>query len=411
DGGGYYDRFRDRIMFPINDVHGNVVGFTGRILHDNPEAGGKYVNTPQTIVFDKGRIIYALDKAKQEARKQDKFIIVEGQMDVAASHQFGLTNTVASSGTALTRDQIKLLKRFTNNVYIAFDVDTAGQNATARGIELALLEGMKIKIVTIAKYFAKDADECLKKDPAVWQKAVDGAQSIMDYFFSSILAGQNLNDPEVRGKISTALLEKIKQLPDAVEQDFWIKKLASILDIKYEILYEKMRAFKGLPPTPEKTKMPSQVEDKKGKERLGAEKLLAIILHWPVFLKTTIDTLNAKAILSPELSSLYESLVLFYNTAEVPKSDFEVLIHSFKAWNGQEGVCQMVDILGLLYDKEYSNLSQKEAAEELLLLTNGLNLWYNGNIRRNIEEEMRQAEKMGDKEKIKSLMQTFKDLL
>lgn len=410
DGGGYYDRFRDRIMFPISDVHGNVVGFTGRVLHEKPEAGGKYVNTPQTIVFDKGRIIYALDKAKQEARRQDKFIIVEGQMDVVASHQAGLYNTVASSGTALTRDQIKLLKRFSNNLYIAFDVDAAGQNATARGIELALSEGMKIKIITVDRDFAKDPDECLKKDPSVWLKAIEEAKSIMDYFFESILAGKNLGIPEIRSQVSTALLEKIKQLPDPVEQDFWVKKLAGVLDIKYEILYEKMRTIKGLhTPMPE---FHGDVDGDKGtKENLAAEKLLSLVMRWPVFLPKLPTELKTEALQNQNLRNLYENLLLFYNTADMPKGMPEELIHSFKVWNGENDVCQIIDVLGLLYDKEYSNLSQKEAEEEMVIIVKRLNLWYNENIRKKIEEEMRQAEKDGDKAKIQSLMQKFKELL
>ncbi|MEK9158840.1 MAG: DNA primase, partial [Patescibacteria group bacterium] len=219
EGGGYYDRFRGRIMFPIADVHGNVVGFTGRLLNENKvEAGGKYVNTPQTIVFDKSRLLYALDRAKQVARKQNKLIIVEGQMDVVSCYQFGQTNTVASSGTALTLDQVKLIKRFTNNIYIAFDMDAAGQHAADRGIDLALSEGMNIKIIVVPKDFAKDPDECLKKDPAVWFKSVEEARSIMDYFFDKTFAGRDLKNPEKRGEAAKILLEQISRLGDTVEQ-------------------------------------------------------------------------------------------------------------------------------------------------------------------------------------------------
>lgn len=413
DNGGYYDRFRDRIMFPISDVHGNIVGFTGRVLHDKPEAGAKYVNTPQTIVFDKGRIIYALDKAKQEARRQDKFIIVEGQMDVIANHQFGLVNTVASSGTALTSDQIKLLKRFSNNLYIAFDEDAAGQNATARGIELALIEGMKIKVITISKEIAKDPDECLKKNPQFWLTAVEQAQSIMDYFFSSILAGQDLANPEVRGKVSTQLLEKIKQLPDAVEQDFWVKKMAGILDIKYEILYEKMRSLKG-PVSGESAGVPTignVLAVKKTKEEIAAEKFLSLLLRWPQFLPAIIPKIKSENFYSPVLRGLYEKIVLFYNTAEAVAGETEGFIHRFKVWNGQNDVCQIIDVLSLLYDKEYASLSKKEAEEEISNITNLLNLWYNETIRHRLQQEMKEAEQNGDKEKIQSIMQKFKDLL
>ena len=222
--------------------------------------------------------------------------------------------------------------------------------------------------------------------------------------------GKNLNDPEVRSQVSTALLEKIKQLPDAVEQDFWVKKLASVLDIKYEILYEKMKKIKGLN-IPEVIKTTVLTPDKKSKEDQTAEKLLALILHRPDFFKVVIKNLNSRAITSQDLSGLYENLLLFYNNAQTPPKTGEELIHSFKVWNGQEEVCQMIDILGLLYDKEYPNLSQKDAEEEVSSIINYLNLWYNGNIRKKIEGEMREAEKKGDKDKIQFLMQKFKDLL
>jgi len=127
-----YDRFRNRLMFPILDVHGNVVGFTGRILGKEIEGQGKYVNTPQTLVYDKSRVLYGLSKAKEAIRKQDLCILVEGQVDVIASHQTGVKNVVAVSGSALTLPQINLIKRFTQNIALAFDVDIAGSSATKR---------------------------------------------------------------------------------------------------------------------------------------------------------------------------------------------------------------------------------------------------------------------------------------
>ena len=117
-------------MFPISDVYGNVVGFTGRILGEEIEGQGKYVNTPQTLVYDKSKVLYGLDRAKEAIRKQDLCILVEGQMDVIASHQAGVKNVVAVSGSSLTPPQINLIKRFTQNIALAFDVDVAGSSAT-----------------------------------------------------------------------------------------------------------------------------------------------------------------------------------------------------------------------------------------------------------------------------------------
>ena len=139
-GVGYYNRFRGRIMFPINDAAGNPVGFSARVSPEREatERMGKYINSPQTQIYDKSKILFGLDKAKNFIREAETAMVVEGQMDALSSHQAGFKNAVASSGTALSGDQIKLLKRYADNVLFAFDVDTAGQIAAERGIEQAL---------------------------------------------------------------------------------------------------------------------------------------------------------------------------------------------------------------------------------------------------------------------------------
>lgn len=415
EGGGNYDRFRGRIMFPLADVHGHIVGFTGRLLEgNNVEAGGKYVNTPQTLVYDKGRLIYALDKAKFEARRQDRIIIVEGQMDVVACHQFGQANTVAASGTALTREQIKLLKRFSNNLFIAFDVDPAGQSATARGIEMTLNEGMKIKIIAIPKEAGKDPDECLKNNPEAWFKAVAEAQSIMEYFFATILAGKDLKKPEDRSLAAQNLLEKICQLPDPVEQDYWVKKLAGILDIRDEILYEKMATLKRKPSgagaeSGEKEK--NIPVFKKTKEESASEKILALALHWPNLFPAIMERLNPQALTPLKNYDFYENFVHFYNTEKEFIQKGCEFISKFREKNNSRENCQTISLLELLYDKEFADLSQEEAWEEISTVISFLNLCYNNNIRQILEKQMREAEHSGDQLKVNELMKKFKDFL
>ncbi|HNX10887.1 MAG TPA: DNA primase, partial [bacterium] len=158
--GRYFNRFRDRIMFPINDAAGLTVGFTARVnpqtVNPEMEKMGKYINTPQTAVYDKSRVLFGLDKARREIKDQDLAIVVEGQMDAITSQSRGFKNTVASSGTALTFGQVKLLKRYTNNLALAFDADAAGQIAADRGIVEALAQEMNVKIIIIPQ--GKDPD-------------------------------------------------------------------------------------------------------------------------------------------------------------------------------------------------------------------------------------------------------------
>jgi len=153
-GFGYFDRFRQRIMFPLFDLHGQVVGFTSRILTGMDDGMGKYVNTPQSMIYNKSELLYGFHLAKEAMRKNDLCVVVEGNMDVIALHQIEALNVVASSGTALTQEQIRHIKRFTDNLVLCFDFDVAGEQATERAVDAALREGMLVKIFSFAPKIA-----------------------------------------------------------------------------------------------------------------------------------------------------------------------------------------------------------------------------------------------------------------
>lgn len=407
---GYYDRFRSRIMFPIADVHGNIVGFTGRLLDEsNEKAGGKYVNTPQTVVYDKSRVIYALDKAKQEIKRQNKVIVVEGQMDVIACHQAGQTNTVASSGTALTIEQIKLLKRFSNNLYIAFDTDLAGQNAAERGISAALEQGMQIKVIQIPVEAGKDPDECLKKNSEIWFAAVKNAESVMDYFFKKTLAEKDLSQPASRSEAAKILLTQITKIPDVIEQDFWLKKLAGILDVEISLLRERLADLrKPSVRLPSEGKREEIVWAKRDRQEIVSEELLAIVLPQPEIFKAVVSRVKTEA-----LSQVYQNLFLdflnFSQSLPVELLNSEV-IHSFRQQTNSPEVCQIIDVLELLYEQRFAKISQENLLIEALGLVNSLNLWYANNTRRQIEKEMKIAEEKGDQQKIEELLKKFNEL-
>lgn len=410
DGGGYYDRFRGRIMYPINDVHGNTVGFTGRLLDENkPNAGGKYVNTPQTKVYDKSRVIYALDKAKSEARRQDFMVVVEGQMDVIACHQAGQINTVASSGTAFTADQLRLIKRFTKNLLMAFDMDAAGQQAADRGIELALIEGVNIKVISLPPDSGKDPDECLKKNPEVWFGAVKDARHIMDYLLSKNLAQSDMRDSGKRSKAAETMLTWINRLPDTVEQDFWIKKLANQIDIEDQILYEKLRKLKKTAAPTDKNL--AEAEAIKTPQETASEKLLAILLRWPIFFPTLIDKFSPEVLAPANLRDLYEKILLFLGTQTEKDINNQKLIHSFKVWSNSTEVCQTMDLLGLWIDKEMPELSQDQAKEEASSLAKSLNKWYNMSVLREIQQQLREAEAKGDRDAVLILSKKIKETM
>ncbi|MFH1838323.1 MAG: DNA primase [Candidatus Kuenenbacteria bacterium] len=229
-----YDRFRDRLIFPIYDVHGSVIGFSARTLNNNKKEEAKYINTPQTLIYNKSQVLYGLDKAKQEIKKENLAVLVEGNMDVVSSHQAGVKNVIACSGTALTLEQIKLLKRHSSNLALAFDIDLAGQKATKRGIDIAWQQEMNIKIIKLPE--GKDPDECIKKDVDAWQKAIKNSQSIMEYYFDSVFLNLDLSKVENKKNVAKILLPIIAKLINKIEQTHWLQKLGEFLNVDEQIL-------------------------------------------------------------------------------------------------------------------------------------------------------------------------------
>ncbi len=241
--GSFYDRFRGRIIFPIFDLNSQVVGFGGRVFKEKDKAEvAKYVNTPNTILYDKSRILYGLDKAKVEIRKKDNCILVEGYTDVIMCHQAGSVNVVATSGTALTPYQLKILKRYTENLILGFDMDIAGDTATKRGIDLAQNQGFNIKIIRLPE--GKDAADIILKNPKEWEKSVEGAKSILDFYFESAFSQKDPKTPEGKKEISKILLPVIKRIPNQIEKSFWIQKLAKELEVREENIIEELKKVK-----------------------------------------------------------------------------------------------------------------------------------------------------------------------
>ena len=182
----FYDRFRDRIIFPIADVGGRIVGFSARVAPGGDETQAKYVNTPETEVYHKSKILYGIDKAKGEIRNNKFIFLVEGNMDVIAASQAGIKNVAAVSGTALTDEQLGIIKRYTDTIAMSFDMDQAGEIATKKSIKLCLEKDIKVKIVTLPE--GKDAAELAQKNPAKLKKSLVGAVEATEYLFDKTLS-------------------------------------------------------------------------------------------------------------------------------------------------------------------------------------------------------------------------------
>jgi len=258
ESGGTYDRFRHRVMIPIRDSRGRLSGFGARAL--DPDDQPKFLNSPQTVLFDKGRLLYGLDRARKAIRSNDQAVIVEGYMDVMALHQAGFANAVSPMGTALSENQLRLLKRFTRNIIMALDPDVAGIKATMRGLDIAretfdrevdpvfdargLIrhEGRldaDIRVITLPD--EKDPDEVVAESSSAWLDLIQNAQPIVDYVIDVLVEGQDLEDAKVKAEIARRVLPLIEDITDSVEREAYRQHLARTLRVDERALISGRR--------------------------------------------------------------------------------------------------------------------------------------------------------------------------
>lgn len=232
------DLFRGRMMVPLLDESGQAIGFTGRIIIDDPNAP-KYLNTPATLLYDKGRHIFGLSQAKEAIRKSDYSVLVEGNLDVVSSHQAGVRAVVATAGTALTEHQLRTLKRLSPQIRLAFDGDKAGVAATERAIPIASGLGISLTIVSLPDN-AKDPDELIQQDVSLWRDAINSAEPAVDWVFEQYAIREDLATAKGKRLFSTAALGIVKVLSDPVEQDHYQRLVADMTGSSVEAIKAKM---------------------------------------------------------------------------------------------------------------------------------------------------------------------------
>jgi len=234
------DLFRGRMMVPLMDASGQVIGFTGRILEDAPNAP-KYLNTPQSPLYDKSRHVFGLSQAKESIRKNDYTVVVEGNLDVVSSHQVGITQVVATAGTAMTEQHLKALVRLSPNVRLAYDGDKAGLAATERSIPIAQRVGTELTIISLPEG-VKDPDELIQQDVKLWQKAIDDAEGVVDWLLTQYTKRENMDIPLGKRHFTTAALTVVRALQDPVEQEFYLKKIAGYTSTTLETVRKKFES-------------------------------------------------------------------------------------------------------------------------------------------------------------------------
>ncbi len=401
DRPGIYYRFRSRLMFPIADAFGNIVGFTGRILADEKTA--KYINTPETVLYKKSQVLYGLDKAKGDIKREDLAIIVEGNMDALTSHQFDVKNVVASSGTALTPEQLNLIKRYTKNIAIAFDTDAAGLDATLRGMDLARQMDFTIKVIRYDQNIAKDPDELIRKDVDAWKESIRKAKPIMDWIYSHAFEQFNESTPDGKKQIAQFVLNECGHIPHPVERDAWVTKLAKDLDISPDALRAALAGSikKNSNPrqsdnlseqkTTEKTINPGKKVDDKLKT-LEATWLAATVKNPNLFHEIQINWSH------PPHAKLYNHLNTKYNSSVQADQDID------------QETSELLDFLTLLADREFENLTNEQLAKEFTNTETRLLNEQKQQYRKELETAMREAERKGDAERIQELLLKFQNL-
>lgn len=385
DDGSFYDRFRARIMFPIFDIHGRVVGFTGRIMQEQ-EGVAKYVNSPETPIYSKSHVLYGLNFAKTEIRKADTVIVVEGNVDVITCHEFGSSNVVGSSGTALTASQLETLKRFTQNISFAFDVDEAGLTAARRAVELALSGGFNVKLISIPKEIAKDPDELIRKDPALWRARIAEAQNFLDFYFLHIFAKLDLTASIGKKQAVGHLLPLLSLLPDPIDRAHYVRQLSGAAGVDEKLVFELL-GKQGAAKKPE-AKSADQRSGiaKKPKRQIMEERALGLILK---FSETGTEGLTADDFSTPPLRDIFTEA---QNGNIDPKHSQAVDLLIFAVENE---LLSMPDANALALKKEFSlQLKELILKEEMQRLAGAI----------------KQAEVAGQSEVVRTLSGEFNNL-
>ncbi len=316
---GPYDRFRARVIFPIRNAKGQIVGFGGRALEN--EVQPKYLNSPETPLFHKSDLLYGLDLARESIRSEDRAVLVEGYVDVITAHQHGFRNVVAPLGTAITKNQVGLLKRLSHNVYMALDADSAGQKATVKGLSVlreSAEEGEGGRIVVTAQGAVRlesdvslriirmpagrDPDEVIRSDPDMWRRLLDTALPVMEFYIEVFTAGLEMNEPQNQRLALEKLLPLLAEL-DGVQQRIYINRLEQVVGIRGDLIADMLRGGSGRtepsrrrpaptrnePPPPPPAPMPPDIPA--NPSRKMEEHLLVLAMRYSTVVPAAIEAL------------------------------------------------------------------------------------------------------------------------
>ena len=388
------DLFRGRMVVALSDPSGGVVGFTGRIIVDDPKAP-KYLNTPQTLLFDKSRHVFGLFQAKESIRQQNCAVIVEGNLDVVSSHQAGVKNVVATAGTAMTEYNLRALSRLAERIKLAFDGDKAGLAATERAIEIAQRVGVEVEVVTLPGN-AKDPDELIQQDVKLWQQAIDSSQPAVEWVIHQYQNREDLSTAEGKRRFTTASLQLIGGLQDPVEREHYMEILGSIAGVSLSAIEQKLTSTK----VDEKPKRPTRIEKKP---------------PTPVTTEQE-ETLIALALVAPQTRNLLSSVTADMlqqeeNQALLPYLQQNSPISADDLPKDLQKYEQYVKIVQLKSDVRYANWEDTEYQAEMAHTVKQLLIKHRETKKQQLIDQLRGAEADGDDALAESLRRDINALI
>lgn len=398
DGGGYYDRFRGRIIFPVCDIKNRVIAFGARVLPGKDEDAAKYINSPETPIYIKGRNLFGLNLARESIVKFDCALIVEGYLDLLIAYQEGVRNVIASQGTALTPEQARLLKRYTHNAVMVYDGDSAGESATLRSLDIFLEEEIDVRIVSLPKGF--DPDTYIRSQGAdKFRELAQDALTLFEYKLGVLKSRYDSRSIESKVKIAAEMLATIRKVKNAVLKSEYVKRLAEDLDIKEESLFQELKKIKGYPLHQDETVRPvNRIQDISPTEKL----LLRFMLQEAGIME------NLKGHIEPadfqdEVAAKIVSLILSLVSEGKPAGPSHI-INYFQ----DDDVCGLIGELTMYQEHPTEGEKKNEIINDCIRRLKSKRLRIK---KERLSEEIKMAEASKDDERLVRLTQEFQQLV
>ncbi len=433
DGSGVFDRFRARIMVPLRDQHGNVVGFTGRAMPGAPDDSAKYMNSPETPIYHKGRLLFGLDLAKQSIKRAGHVIVVEGNLDVIASHKAGIENIVASSGTALTEEHVALLKRFTSTLVFSFDADAAGFKAAQRGIALARAASMDVRVAVLPADAGKDPDDAVQKDPQLWRDAVTKTVPIMQYLIERAVANRDLANVDDKRAVAALVLPELVQITDVIEREHWLQTVSDLLRTDLGQLRASLKTSTAMGAEQQGSRRPERdlsrnsedggmlssrgpmavgrVPARLSKDEQAARSLLGIFLQDPESRPILILSIDDRFLPTEPLRLLYKAMREEYDSVQSMDQPAHVFFGRMR--NRLQASPEDVSLLTqlALHGEDFVAQSPPErVTAQIQELLDSMTASAKDRQRKAIETDIRRAEEAGDHATVEKLIREFNAL-